>query len=257
MQLEQRGYYSQLQSLVETMYNDNSERVTIVAHSMGGLVSLYFLNNVVNQEWKDQYINAYIPIAAPFGGTASALGGVILGGESIENAAGGHDSTETVRTWPGLVMLFPSPPVYGDTVLISTPTRNYTANDYQELFDAIGYTNGYQMYLGTDDINAGYPAPNVTVHCVVGINIPTPVGLTYPAGNISNASSAVIINGLGDGLVEDLATGVCLRWRNEQQNFTYQAVPNVNHGALLSDMSVLQVSVLLNLYLHMYMQLIG
>lgn len=247
VQLEQQGYYSQLQSLVETMYNDNSERVTIVAHSMGGLVSLYFLNNVVNQEWKDRYINAYIPIAAPFAGSASALGGVILGLQS----AGGRDSIATVRSWPGLVMLFPSPSIYGDNVLISTPARNYTANDYQELFNTIGYTNGYQMYLGTDDINVGYPAPNVTVHCVVGINIPTPVGLSYPTGNISNTSSAVIVNGPGDGLVGDLATGVCLRWQNEQQNsFTYQAVPNVDHGALLSDMNVLQVSVLLILYLH-------
>ena len=244
VQLEQRGYYSQLQSLVETMYNDtNNERVTMVAHSMGGLVSLYFLNNVVSQEWKDQYINAYIPIAAPLGGTASSLGGVILRSSIVSNLAGGRDSISVTRSFAGLVMLFPSPSVYGDTAIVSTPVRNYTASDYQEIFNAIGYTNGYQMYLGTEDINIGYPAPNVTVHCVVGTGLPTPVRLAYPTGNISNASSVEVVFGPGDGLVEDRATRVCLRWRNVQQNrFTYQPVRNVTHEALLNDITVLQVS---------------
>ena len=99
------------------------------------------------------------------------------------------------------------------------------------------------MYLGTEDINNGYPAPNVTVHCVVGTGLPTPVRLAYPTGNISNASSVEFVLGPGDGLVENHATSVCLRWRNVQQNrFTYQPVRNVNHEALLSDITVLQVS---------------
>ena len=124
-------------------------------------------------------------------------------------------------------------------------TEDYTASDYQEIFNAIGYTNGYQMYLGTEDINAiGYPAPNVTVHCVVGTGLPTPVRLAYPTGNISNVSSAQVVFGLGDGLVEDrITTRVCLRWQNMQQNkFTYQPVPYVKHRSLLSDITVLQVS---------------
>ena len=90
----------------------------MVAHSMGGLVSLYFLNNVVSQEWKDQYnINAYIPIAAPLGGTASSLGGVILKSSTVSNLAGGRDSISVTRSFAGLVMLLPSPSVYGDTAI--------------------------------------------------------------------------------------------------------------------------------------------
>ena len=168
VQLEQRGYYSQVQSLVETMYNDsNNERVTIVSHSMGGPISLYFLNDVVSQEWKDKYIHAYIPIAGPFGGTASAFGSVVLGSPTINKLAGGSNTAEVTRSYAGISMLLPRPSVYNDTVLISTPVRNYTASDYQNIFDDIGYPNSYQMYLGTEDINAGYRAPNVTVHCVV------------------------------------------------------------------------------------------
>ena len=239
-----------MQSLVETMYNDsNNERVTIVVHSMGGLVSLYFLNDVVSQEWKDKYIHAYIPIAAPFGGTASAFGSVVLGPGSINALAGGRNTAEVSRSFASTSMLLPRSSVYNDTVIISTPDFNYTASDYQDIFDDVGYPDGYQMYLGTEDINAGYPAPNVTVHCVVGTGLPTPVRLAYPTGNISNISGIQIVNGMGDGLVEARGTEVCLRWQNmEQNNFTYQAVPNVTHEGLLSDLRVLQVSVLLVIY---------
>ena len=229
------------------MYNDsNNERVTIVVHSMGGLVSLHFLNDVVSQEWKDKYIHAYIPIGAPFGGTASAFGAVVLGTASINSLAGGRNTAEVSRSFVGVSMLLPRPSVYNDTVIISTPDFNYTASDYQDIFDDIGYPDGYQMYLGTEDINAGYRSPNVTVHCVVGTGVPTAVRLAYPTGNISNISGIQVVNGIGDGQAEARGTEVCRRWQNmEQYNFTYQAVPNVSHGALLSDLRVLQVSELL------------
>ena len=41
------------------MYKENGNtKVTLVVHSMGGPVSLYFLTKVVNQQWKDTYIHS-------------------------------------------------------------------------------------------------------------------------------------------------------------------------------------------------------
>ena len=72
--------YARVQSLIERMYKDGGNaKVTIVAHSLGGPVSLYFLNNVVNQQWKDTYINAFIPIAGAWSGGNVALEAVISG----------------------------------------------------------------------------------------------------------------------------------------------------------------------------------
>ena len=71
--LEEMGYYSGLKCLVEEMYKDNNMTpVTLVAHSMGEPVSLYFLNNIVNQTWKDNYIHAYVPVAAAWDGAVAA-----------------------------------------------------------------------------------------------------------------------------------------------------------------------------------------
>ena len=78
--LEEQGYYNELRSLVEEMYAaNNMTRVTLVVHSMGGPVSLYFLNNIVSQIWKDTYIHAYIPVAAAWYGGVAALENVISG----------------------------------------------------------------------------------------------------------------------------------------------------------------------------------
>ena len=240
VQLQQRGYYTQLQSLVETMYIDSNERVTMVAHSAGGLVSLYFLNNAVNQEWKDQYINAYIPIAAPVGGTFFSLSTIILGNSSIQPFAGGRDSSATTRSFPSISSLIPCPSVWDDTVIISTSSRNFTAGDYQEIYEAIGDTNGYRMYLDTADVCKTYSAPNVTVHCVI---IPTLNRLGYSTDSISNSSPAEFRNGVGDGLTEIRSTEVCLKWQNKQdKGFSYQKIPGGQHIQLLNNFNVLQVS---------------
>ena len=54
------------------MYEQNDNmKVTFVAHSYGGPVSLYFLTRIVTQEWKDTYVASYFPLAGASGGTSS------------------------------------------------------------------------------------------------------------------------------------------------------------------------------------------
>ena len=65
--LATRGYFDNLKRLAEEMYNENNGTpVALIVHSMGGPMSLYFLNEVVTQEWKDKYIKVYIPLSGAF-----------------------------------------------------------------------------------------------------------------------------------------------------------------------------------------------
>lgn len=51
-----------LKHLVEKAFNDNGEeRVTFIAHSMGGRMLLYFLQQM-SAEWKDKYIEQMITV---------------------------------------------------------------------------------------------------------------------------------------------------------------------------------------------------
>lgn len=51
---------------------NNNEPVTLIAHSMGGPMSLIFLQRQT-QKWKDKYINSLISLAAVWGGSVKAL----------------------------------------------------------------------------------------------------------------------------------------------------------------------------------------
>ena len=85
-ELESKGYFDAMKTLIETMYDENSQqKVTLVVHSMGGPVSHYFLTRFskINQYWKDKYIHAYITLAGAWSGGNSALQALISGPSHI------------------------------------------------------------------------------------------------------------------------------------------------------------------------------
>ena len=199
--------------------------MTLVGHSMGGIVSLYFLNEVVTQQWKDMYINAWVTLSATWSGGNSVLQFVI--------------SNTFFRTFESTVWLLPKPSVWGNTVLLTTPNRTYTANDYEDLFTDIRYPQGYQMYQGIVPINENYPAPRVATYCFYGTNVSTPESYTYDNG--LNGSLTNTAFGDGDGVVNLLGLQVCLKWRNEQSEpFNTTTFPGVDHGQMRANTAVLQ-----------------
>ena len=135
-----RGYYTKLQNLIEEMYTQNNqEKVTIVVHSMGGPVSLYFFTKIVSQEWKDQFINAYIPLSGAWNGGNKAVEAQVSGISPVTRFTflfpGLLSQVRTLtRSFPSIAWFLPLPSIWGDQVLVRTPTRTYTANDYEVLF---------------------------------------------------------------------------------------------------------------------------
>lgn len=66
-------FFNRLKDLVEETYNNNNQvPVTLLAHSMGGPMSLIFLQRQ-SQKWKDKYINCLITLSAVWGGSVKAL----------------------------------------------------------------------------------------------------------------------------------------------------------------------------------------
>ena len=60
------------------------------------------------------------------------------------------------RSMPSTSWLMPSPSFWGeDEVLVSTPRRNYTVNDYRQLFKDLGYMDGYYMWQDTHKLTSG------------------------------------------------------------------------------------------------------
>lgn len=62
-----------LKNLIQETYRaNNNTPVMIIAHSMGGPMSLYFLNSQ-SQAWKNMYIARLITLSGVWGGSMKAV----------------------------------------------------------------------------------------------------------------------------------------------------------------------------------------
>ncbi|KAM3178208.1 hypothetical protein ACTXT7_003014 [Hymenolepis weldensis] len=70
---ENVDFVPKLKALVEeTFTNGQNQKVVLLAHSMGSLYGLHFLNNQI-VAWKRKYIKAFVVASAPLGGSIKAL----------------------------------------------------------------------------------------------------------------------------------------------------------------------------------------
>ena len=233
------------------MYTSNGRRkVTLVSHSMGCPVTLFFLNNVVTQQWKNTYIYAFIPIAPAWSGGNKMLQAQISGLLPSEISPVVQDVCDfppdlvfrlraSQRTLESMSWLLPKPSVWRNAILVTTPKRSYTANDYQALFQDMGYPQGFKMYTGISLINAGFTAPKVPVYCFYGTNVQTAESFVYNQG-FPDSQPTRIVYGNGDGTVNLKSAEVCLKWKKEQTYFVSKSFSGAKHFAIVQTTAVLR-----------------
>ncbi len=238
------------------MYEDNgNSKVTIVVHSMGGLVSHHFLTGYsgVDQAWKDKHIHAWVPLSGAWSGGVEALATLISGKsfgdipfQYLVNLFANALAAFLVpigRNIESLPWLLPRATVFGTRPLITVGNRDYTAFDYQKLFDEIQYENGFELHERlVNNYNVDYVAPNVDTYCYYGVGVDTPERFIYSSsldGSIVQPSN--IINGDGDGTVNILSSQVCHRWASMSSNykFSLRQYEGVSHQNMVSDRNVL------------------
>ena len=237
-----------MQGVIEEMYEENNQtRVTLVVHSMGGPISLYFLNNVVDQGWKDKYIYAYIPLSGAWDGGATMVE-VLLSGLHYTELEGffvrpnlRNGLRDVARTSQGCYWLVPSPDSLGaHHVIAEVGSDQYTIAQYNELFQRAGIEKGFTKYTNVKAINTGWIAPNVSTHCFYGLfpgENNTPDAFIYEADGFPNHKPSVRM-GLGDTAVNVQISEICLQWKNQTAGFTNRTFETV-HRKMISHPKVL------------------
>lgn len=124
-----------MKTLVEDTYERaDNQSVTFIVHSMGGPMSLHFLQQQ-DQKWKDKYIARIISLAGAWAGSAKAVKVFAVGDDLGSFALSGSVMRAEQITSPSLAWLLPSPYFWKDNeVLVSTPTKQYTMLDLEQFF---------------------------------------------------------------------------------------------------------------------------
>ncbi|KAJ6634693.1 Phospholipase A2 group XV [Pseudolycoriella hygida] len=238
---ENKGWFQQVQHLTESAYKNNDrQRVTFIAHSMGGLMVLQFLQQMTSA-WKETYVKQMITLSVPWGGSIQALQAVSVGYDFNSPILINSKMKEVQETCPSLVWLLPSTYFWKpNEILVSTKNKQYRMENLGEFFNAINnpYINDIRRDLS---IFNNFSAPGVEVHCLYGKNM----GDTAESLDFYNGlnSYPTITYGDGDGTVNLRSLLGCTYWRNtsaqEKHSVYQQAFPNVEHYNLLGDSRVI------------------
>ena len=235
------GYYQALHDLIEETYlNNNNASVTLVSHSLGGPVTLYFLSKFVSADWKASRIKQYVSLSGAFGGAVLPFRGVLSGDTEGIFTASALVLREAQRTFPSQYLLLPFSKLWSENeVLVVQPKRNYTVNDYEALFSDIGYSAGYNIWKGVQGLISDFPSPNITVYCFYGIDIPTEEQVVYGKDQFPDKQPSYTY-GKGDGTVNLRSLKVCTQWTGSASKVIPKEFSGVKHFDMVRDSKVLQ-----------------
>ncbi|KRX87718.1 Group XV phospholipase A2 [Trichinella pseudospiralis] len=210
----------------ETYYSNGNSKVVTIGHSLGNLYLLYFFN-LQSPAWKAKFIKSYVSVSAPYGGSVKILKAFASGYNLDQWKLVLNPLTirKEQRSMTSSAFLLPSTKLWtADEVLVTTVSRNYTAYDYKEFFNDIGFKKGWNMYKNTRRLLEDLKAPGVEVmctrmmlHCLYGVDLPTAERLVYGKGKFPD-SQPIEINGDGDGTVGIRSLAACMDWVKEQEH---------------------------------------
>ncbi|XP_008565520.1 PREDICTED: phosphatidylcholine-sterol acyltransferase isoform X3 [Galeopterus variegatus] len=212
---QQEEYYQKLAGLVEEMHATYRKPVFLIGHSLGCLHLLYFLLRQP-QSWKDHFIDGFISLGAPWGGSIKPMLVLASGDNQGIPIMSSIKLREEQRITTASPWMFPSSQAWPeDHVFISTPTFNYTGRDFQRFFADLHFEEGWYMWLQSRDLLAGLPAPGVEVYCLYGVGLPTPHTYIYDHG-FPYTDPVDVLYEDGDNTVATRSTELCGRWQGRQ-----------------------------------------
>ena len=190
---------------------------------MGGPYANLFLNQMT-QTWKDKYIHSFTSFSGAFGGAATAPLSII-GLLNMDQYLDPKILRNVIQSYGSIVWLSPSYQVYKDSVLVWTPTKNYTAADFIELYNDANAQLSAQILTDIDKYREILDAPGVPTNCIMGIIINIEYVLIFCTGyNVSTLYSfgynetnyydypAYYEMVDGDGTVSTQGLDVCSEW---------------------------------------------
>lgn len=120
-----------------------------------------------------------------------------------------------------------------DKIFVSTPTANYTLQDFQKFYSDIGFEDGWLMRKETESLIYEMPPPGVRIHCLYGTKVETADSFFYESFPDKEPK---IFFGDGDGTVNVESALHCQKWVGKQeQEVILHELPGSEHIEMLYD----------------------
>jgi pimeloyl-ACP methyl ester carboxylesterase len=153
------GLYKRAKALIEKAHADSGQKVHLIGYSMGTPVCAAFLQNYVDQAWKDAHVMDFVSVAGVWAGTPMITENQISGLAYLF-AAGAASIPQQLRflldqikpaalqgmadNWAGFYFLSPQEVPHGPnpTIVTTQDGTTYTAGQMAELYKAGGIGDG-------------------------------------------------------------------------------------------------------------------
>ena len=217
----QPQFMTNLKQLVEETYRINGmKKVTLLAHSMGGIFTIYFLR-LQTQAWKSHYISSVISLNTPWLGSGLIIkvytSGFTYGVQAVDATLLQKVQTSQ-ETAP---VMFPRLRAWSrDDVILRTPTKNYTVLNRDQFFDDMGFPQASQMYADVNGADYDYEHPGVDFHCIYSHGHDTPFSYTYDQNPMNTHEHSEVTMSDGDGTVNLKSLQGCEVFTNMNRHIT-------------------------------------
>jgi hypothetical protein len=152
---------------IEQIYKENSEqKIVIIAHSLGSLIIMNFLNNNT-KDWIDKYIDIVICINPPFNGSIIALKALL---ENSLHFYLKNINLNWIRNFGGLIWCLPNI-TSNNKIILNIDDKDITRVEdflYPETLEI------YKRYFNDNDNNSNKINPNIKLHIIKSNGIRTP-----------------------------------------------------------------------------------
>ncbi|KAF8657340.1 hypothetical protein HU200_060108 [Digitaria exilis] len=226
---------------------NGNKPVIIVTHSFGGDYAMEFLNQSP-LPWRRRYVKHFVMLCGSTGGSPVIMQAVAstMGSPPPPTTLRGSVLSLGNRSFEIIPFFLPSPKVFGDTPLVITRAKNYSAENMPEFLATVGFSDEEIARYRTRalPLTLNFRAPLVPMTCISGIGVPTIYRLVYWDGNFTDKPQ--VVNGDGDGVINvenAMALERAVGGDPAQPYFKSVLMPNTTHNGMISDDSTLRAVV--------------
>eukprot|EP00698_Gefionella_okellyi_P019218 TRINITY_DN5868_c1_g1_i1.p1 TRINITY_DN5868_c1_g1~~TRINITY_DN5868_c1_g1_i1.p1 ORF type:complete len:424 (+),score=71.78 TRINITY_DN5868_c1_g1_i1:38-1273(+) len=209
-------FVNDTKAIVEFMHTmgNGTNKVTLVGHSTGASVALYFLQQM-SQTWKDTYIHTFVALGGNLAGSAVCVNRLVAGPE-LPSGWNVESYRDTVtRTAPSESWCLPrSTAVYGSLPVAQINNMNYTAATMADFLAAANLPAVADTYNRVVNVSTMNTYPGVNTFCWYGQHLSSPWGYFYTTPAVSAPFQTIY--GDGDGSHDLLTLQACQLWSRTQ-----------------------------------------